>query len=317
MNRIDPVDVIPFEPDSIVLTDDTLVQIDAAARWLKRHPSHRIVLEGHADRSGVDIYNEDLANIKHSGPHEVGDEQKALNRQVFNQCRDIMPIDDIHKISDADLIYRFLIARKWNVADVVKNLHEYVEFRQKENLNNVLWEDFPEEVLQLRCKFQGFDKFGHPVFYDCPEPKLIGVLLQKLPREVLLHAHAEHPVRGVVLRDRRLGRLLDAAGEDERLRRALPVLVVVAHDEATDLRGEVVEVVVGRVPVGEGHLHGLGGVLGGARQGLQVLDPGEDVLGAHALADALQAACEVVARAERIVLTLRNRARPADAERPE
>jgi outer membrane protein OmpA-like peptidoglycan-associated protein len=62
MNRIDPVDVIPFDPDSTVLTDDTKIQIDAAARWLLRHPSHRIVLEGHADRSGSDLYNEDLAN---------------------------------------------------------------------------------------------------------------------------------------------------------------------------------------------------------------------------------------------------------------
>jgi len=62
MNRIDPVDVIPFDPDSTVLTEDTKIQIDAAARWLLRHPSHRIVLEGHTDRSGADLYNEDLAN---------------------------------------------------------------------------------------------------------------------------------------------------------------------------------------------------------------------------------------------------------------
>lgn len=62
MNRIDPTDVVPFGPDSIRLTDDANVQIDAAARWLQRHPSHRIVLEGHADRSGAEIYNEDLAN---------------------------------------------------------------------------------------------------------------------------------------------------------------------------------------------------------------------------------------------------------------
>lgn len=62
MNRIDPVDVVPFQPDSIVLAEDTKVQIDAVARWLERHPSHRIVLEGHADRSGAEIYNEDLAN---------------------------------------------------------------------------------------------------------------------------------------------------------------------------------------------------------------------------------------------------------------
>jgi hypothetical protein len=134
-------------------------------------------------------YEKDLAGIDHSGPHLITEEQKLLNRQVFAACRDVMPFDDIHKLSDADLIYRFLIARKWSVEEAVKNIREYVVWRKENRLNEVLWEPLPEEALQLQCKFQGFDKFGHPVFYDTPEPKVISSLLQKLPREICLRAH--------------------------------------------------------------------------------------------------------------------------------
>lgn len=58
---IDPGDVLNFANDQAAPTLAGYEQIDAAARWLKSHPRQRIVLEGHTDRVGDAVYNEDLA----------------------------------------------------------------------------------------------------------------------------------------------------------------------------------------------------------------------------------------------------------------
>ena len=60
-HRIDPYDVVAFQFDAAMLSDVGVAQVDTAARWLKAHPRHRIVLEGHTDAIGLAPYNEDLA----------------------------------------------------------------------------------------------------------------------------------------------------------------------------------------------------------------------------------------------------------------
>jgi outer membrane protein OmpA-like peptidoglycan-associated protein len=60
-HRIDPSAVVPFLFDQAVLTEEGYAEVDTAARWLQRHPRHRLVLEGHADALGVKPYNEDLS----------------------------------------------------------------------------------------------------------------------------------------------------------------------------------------------------------------------------------------------------------------
>lgn len=59
--RIDPYDVVPFELNQAVLTEGGVTEVDRAAAWLRSHPRHRLVLEGHADAIGRAVYNEDLA----------------------------------------------------------------------------------------------------------------------------------------------------------------------------------------------------------------------------------------------------------------
>ena len=59
--RIQPGDVIPFQLDRAALTEAGYAQVDTAARWLKKHPSYKLVLEGHADAIGGVPYNDDLA----------------------------------------------------------------------------------------------------------------------------------------------------------------------------------------------------------------------------------------------------------------
>ncbi len=66
---------------------------------------------------------------------------------------DILPIDDIHKVSDCDLIYRFLIAHRWDVAKAADGLRAYAERRAKNRMNDVLWEEFAPEVKQMTFYF--------------------------------------------------------------------------------------------------------------------------------------------------------------------
>jgi hypothetical protein len=59
--RIDPYAVLPFQLDSAQLTAEGWDEVDTAARWLKSHPNHKLVMEGHTDAIGLAPYNEDLA----------------------------------------------------------------------------------------------------------------------------------------------------------------------------------------------------------------------------------------------------------------
>jgi outer membrane protein OmpA-like peptidoglycan-associated protein len=59
--RIDPYTVLPFQLNQAQPTAEGWDEIDTAARWLKRHPKHKLVMEGHTDAIGLAPYNEDLA----------------------------------------------------------------------------------------------------------------------------------------------------------------------------------------------------------------------------------------------------------------
>jgi hypothetical protein len=141
-------------------------------------------------------YEASLSRIHTSGPHDLDDDKRALNRAVYEEIRDILPIDDIHKVSDADLIYRFLIAYRWHPQKSADAIRDYVEWRSAMNLNTVLWEEFPDEVNAISPRFHGVDRFGNPVFYDRPSPAVIGRLLAHVPRETLLRTHFAMMERG-------------------------------------------------------------------------------------------------------------------------
>jgi peptidoglycan-associated lipoprotein len=55
-----PEDVVFFEFDSNQLSADGRNYLAVAARWLKKHPNRRAVVEGHADETGPSDYNQDL-----------------------------------------------------------------------------------------------------------------------------------------------------------------------------------------------------------------------------------------------------------------
>lgn len=141
-------------------------------------------------------YESDLKSIECSGPHAIDDSHRVLNRAVRSEIFDLFPIHDIHKVSDADLIFRFLIAHRWHPQKAADAIREYVDFRARMRLNTVLWEEFPSAVAAIAPRFHGTDKFGFPVFYDRPNPTVVGQLLVAVPRETLLRAHLAMMERG-------------------------------------------------------------------------------------------------------------------------
>lgn len=56
-----PSDEIVFERDAAVLDDEALQLLAAVKRWLVANPDDHLVIEGHADSTGPDDYNADLA----------------------------------------------------------------------------------------------------------------------------------------------------------------------------------------------------------------------------------------------------------------
>ena len=61
-----PTDDVVFLNDSAVLNDEAEIAIANTAKWLKAHPTYRIVLEGHASVVGKKAHNEDLATARAS-----------------------------------------------------------------------------------------------------------------------------------------------------------------------------------------------------------------------------------------------------------
>jgi len=60
-SEIGPLDDVVFDHDSYALLPVAMTQIERAARWLRSHPNHRLVLEGYADSTGSLDYNERLS----------------------------------------------------------------------------------------------------------------------------------------------------------------------------------------------------------------------------------------------------------------
>jgi hypothetical protein len=130
-------------------------------------------------------YEADVASQTASGPFVFTPEQIAANKKVFSLLTDIIPFDDIHKHSDCDLIYRFLIAKRFNIDETVKGLREYVKWRADNKINEIIWEPFPDELERL-YRFQGIDLFGQPIGYNRPDPTFVGEMMQKYPRELII-----------------------------------------------------------------------------------------------------------------------------------
>ena len=151
-------------------------------------------------------YEIDVEKQTRSGPHEITPEQRLANREVATalEAAGVMPIPDIHKLNDCDLIYRFLIAKKWDTKASADAIRAYAAWRKEQRIDSILWEEFPEDTKALSCVYMGFDREGHPVYFDKPDPKVLGKILVEHPKELLMRVHLQSMELG-----RRLQKLYD------------------------------------------------------------------------------------------------------------
>lgn len=139
MNRIDPLDVVAFELDSTFLAGGSVAQVDAAAKWLRRHPGYKIVLEGHTDQIGRQLYNEDLSTRRMAavrnrllgwgigadrivmltyGEREAIDPENPNDRRVVMFATKLAP----QAVIAAQLEHRNVIVANWSDRDTLMEL---------------------------------------------------------------------------------------------------------------------------------------------------------------------------------------------------
>lgn len=127
---IAPLDVLVFDHACAGLIPSAIAQIDTAARWLRNHPSFKIVLEGHTDALGSDPYNSDLATqrveaVRHHlmswGIHSdrivmvIYGDTEATKPENPTQRRVVMFASDrpVRQIAAASLDHRRALAAVW------------------------------------------------------------------------------------------------------------------------------------------------------------------------------------------------------------
>jgi outer membrane protein OmpA-like peptidoglycan-associated protein len=129
-NAILPQDDVAFEHDSDALIPSSHQQIETTARWLKGHASARIVLEGHADSIGTDVYNEDLATRRaesvrrHLIGHGIAADRilvlvygeadaKKIPSPIDRRVVLYASTDPVEQIVQASLIHRNALTAMW------------------------------------------------------------------------------------------------------------------------------------------------------------------------------------------------------------
>jgi hypothetical protein len=132
-------------------------------------------------------YEQDLATQTKSGPWDIADEQRQLNKRLFSMLVDLVPFKryDVDCFSECDLCYRFLIANRWNVENSAKAMRANAKWRMDNKVNEILWAQFPDELAGL-IRFHTVDMSGRPVYLWRPHPSWLNELMNKYPREQII-----------------------------------------------------------------------------------------------------------------------------------
>lgn len=87
--QILPSDDVLFENGSYTLTSTALQRLKVAAKWMKKNPMVRLVIEGHTNSAGTTGYNQSLAleraNIVRSHLIALGVPQRRLVTVVYGE----------------------------------------------------------------------------------------------------------------------------------------------------------------------------------------------------------------------------------------
>ncbi|GET93431.1 hypothetical protein, conserved [Leishmania tarentolae] len=139
-------------------------------------------------------YERDLNAQKSSGPITFSEAERCKNRELFSRLRDILPFDDAYKVSDCDLMYRFLIGRHWNIASSEKGIREYMRLRKSDGLNSIIGEQLHPTICSVLspmykgepCPIYGLDKEGLPVLWLSPDAEKLLAAMKDFTNEELL-----------------------------------------------------------------------------------------------------------------------------------
>eukprot|EP01065_Artemidia_motanka_P050256 TRINITY_DN8552_c0_g1_i1.p1 TRINITY_DN8552_c0_g1~~TRINITY_DN8552_c0_g1_i1.p1 ORF type:complete len:414 (+),score=98.10 TRINITY_DN8552_c0_g1_i1:45-1286(+) len=137
----------------------------------------------------------DGSEQRSSGEIEISDAGVAAMEQLRSAVSDLLPLPDPNrtKLSDADEMYRVLIANNWNVKQSEKHFRERCAWREsfgvsglyewvRLNVRDDIQKDYPHG-------FCGVDIEGHPVYWERPDPQGIERLLQRYSKEAFVRYH--------------------------------------------------------------------------------------------------------------------------------
>lgn len=133
-------------------------------------------------------YQRDFDAMTRSGPVLLDEDKRRKNLALCRALKDILPIKDIYKVNDCDLLYRFLIARHWNLEQAQDYVRRYAKRRQSENLDGLLLEDVNEEIAAVISLIYGFDKDGLPVLWMFVDPGRLLSCMKRYGMESLIRA---------------------------------------------------------------------------------------------------------------------------------
>ncbi|XQJ31815.1 CRAL/TRIO domain containing protein, putative [Leishmania guyanensis] len=139
-------------------------------------------------------YERDFDAQQSSGPFMFSESERRKNRELFSRLRDLLPFDDAYKVSDCDLMYRFLIGKHWNVAKAESGIRKYVQLRKSDNFDSIIGEQLHPTISSvlspmhngMPCPIYGLDREGLPVLWLSPDADKLAAAMKDFTNEQLL-----------------------------------------------------------------------------------------------------------------------------------
>ncbi|KEG10111.1 Sec14 cytosolic factor [Trypanosoma grayi] len=131
-------------------------------------------------------YERDHAVQTRSGFTVLTAEHKHKNWALQTRVSGILPIDDDQKVSDCDLLYRFLIGRQFSVERAAASLLKYASLRKEYRLNDIMTETYETDVESTATLLYGFDNDSFPIMWNTPDVSAIITVLKNGSKKDLL-----------------------------------------------------------------------------------------------------------------------------------
>ena len=142
----------------------------------------------HINLAAINV--DDKGRTIRSGAHTFTEEQIAIHQEVEEELKKegVLPIQDVHKFSDADLISRFLIEGKWKKKHAIKELKGYKQWRAEKGIDRIFEHEFAQANMAEEW-FHGKARNGLPCYYFHPVPEDGDKMFKKVGKEKAIMWH--------------------------------------------------------------------------------------------------------------------------------